>query len=632
MMDRFERNLRLGYGFSLFILLSIGIISYMALNSLVISDRAVTRSSDVIQKLDGLLSVMKDAETGQRGYLLSGKTTFLEPYHGAGHEAGVLEDELKILTHDNPEQQRNITVIDQILRKRLGILQQLIDKKQRGELVSGDDLEAGKQAMDALRQAVSKAKQNEQVLLQQQQASFGKYVSFKPVFIIAGVILALCITFYSYRNVISDMREKERLRAEIEQGGVAAFTLNNELKAANEGLVAINEKLSMAREQLAAANENLEQKVAERTEELKVINGRLQQSLDELRLGEERSAKLAAIVESSDDAIIGKDLNGIITAWNRGARQIFGYSEDEVIGQSVLKLIPEDRQHEEPVILGRLRKGERIDHYETIRQRKDGQLIDVSLTISPIHDKEGKVTGVSKIARDITEQKRDEQRKNDFIGMASHELKTPLTSLMALIQTLQRKLATSPDEFVPTALNKAVQQTRKMTSLINGFLNISRLESSKMIIEKQEFDLAELAREMVDDIQMTVTAHSFELDAKDTLTVMADKDKIGSVISNFLSNAVKYSPKGKFIKIKCERHENEAWVSVQDEGMGIRAEDRDKIFDRYYRVKSEHTNNIAGFGIGLYLSAEIIQRHDGRVWLESEKGVGSTFHFSLPLA
>ncbi|HWD86829.1 MAG TPA: PAS domain S-box protein [Mucilaginibacter sp.] len=401
--------------------------------------------------------------------------------------------------------------------------------------------------------------------------------------------------------VIDELLESDRLKREF----ISKDILQNE-KALNEELMATNEELAE-------------------------MQRRLQETIDELRQADVRSAKLAAIVESSDDAIIGKDLDGIITSWNRGAQQIFGYSEKEMIGQSILKLIPENLQHEEPMILSRLRKGEKIDHYETTRRAQDGRLIDVALTISPIRDKEEHVVGVSKIARDISERKRDEQRKNDFIGMVSHELKTPLTTLNALIQVLQMKLAGKTEDFITSVLARSVQQTRKMTDLINGFLNVSRLESGKLLIDKERFDLTALVREIIDEVKLTVTTHEIILNAPGPVQVLADQDKIGSVISNLLSNAVKYSPKSKLIMVGCRTEGNDALVSVQDEGIGISPQDKDKLFERYYRVTSDTTRNISGFGVGLYLSAEIIARHDGRIWVESEKGAGSTFYFTLPL-
>lgn len=232
---------------------------------------------------------------------------------------------------------------------------------------------------------------------------------------------------------------------------------------------------------------------------------------------------------------------------------------------------------------------------------------------------------------DITEQKLNEIRKSDFIGMVSHELKTPLTSLNAILQVADRKLKDSADTFMAGAMQKANVQVKRMSSMINGFLNISRLESAELVLQKSDFDLKQLIDDIISETRLTVNSHYIKIHICDAVTVYADREKINSVITNLIHNAIKYSPKGKLITVHCSIDATEVTVSIQDEGMGIKASDLPKIFDRYYRVESDHTQHISGFGIGLYLSAEIIRRHNGRIWADSEKGVGSTFYFTLPL-
>jgi PAS domain S-box-containing protein len=238
---------------------------------------------------------------------------------------------------------------------------------------------------------------------------------------------------------------------------------------------------------------------------------------------------------------------------------------------------------------------------------------------------------LSGVLQDVTEQTHDEQRKSDFIGMVSHELKTPLTSLTAIVQVANGKLKSSEDQFLVSAMAKAGQQVQRMSKMINGFLDISRLESSKIMIDKQTFEINELFREMIAETQLTVTSHRIAYSGCDGVKLNADRDKIGSVITNLVGNAVKYSPKGKQISVSCQANEQALTVAVKDEGMGIKPEYIGKVFDRYFRVETSHTRHISGFGIGLYLSAEIIHRHDGQIWVESESGSGSTFYFSLPL-
>lgn len=246
-------------------------------------------------------------------------------------------------------------------------------------------------------------------------------------------------------------------------------------------------------------------------------------------------------------------------------------------------------------------------------------------------DDDGRLTHFSGLIIDITEQKQDEMRKNDFIGMVSHELKTPLTSLSAYAQMLYARARNNDDAFTAGALEKVNTQVKKMSTMINGFLNVSRLESGKIFLSKQEFPLDELVTEMIGDAKLTIASHNVTFTHAEQITINADRDKIGSVISNLLSNAIKYSPKGKNIEVGCRLVGNMAQVSVTDEGIGVKPQDIEKIFDRYYRVEGSHMQTVSGFGIGLYLCAEIVQRHDGKIWVESESGEGSTFYFTLPI-
>jgi signal transduction histidine kinase len=231
---------------------------------------------------------------------------------------------------------------------------------------------------------------------------------------------------------------------------------------------------------------------------------------------------------------------------------------------------------------------------------------------------------------DITGQKMDEERKNDFIGMVSHELKTPLTSMLAYQQILRKKLKGSTDEFTQVALDKSSQQIRKMTSMINGFLNISNLESGKIKLKKESFDLRMLLEELIEDFRMFTNTHEIILHTCEHAMLYADREKISSVISNLISNAIKYSPHGRMVEVSCSSKSAVIQVSIKDEGMGIKAEDQKRLFERFYRISTSHRENISGFGIGLYLSKEIVERHNGKIWVESESGKGSTFTFSLP--
>jgi len=366
--------------------------------------------------------------------------------------------------------------------------------------------------------------------------------------------------------------------------------------------------------------------LVQRVLELERTESRLKKSA---RSMEEKSATLSAIVKSSDDAIVSKTLDGIVTSWNSSAERIFGYNESEMIGQPILKIIPEDRQDEEVEILSKLRQGIRVEHFETKRLTKNGKLLDISLTISPIRDTAGVIIGLSKIARDITEKKLEEQRKHNFVAMVSHELKTPLTAITAYIQILLQILKKDSNPFYATTLARAETQAKKMITMIQDFLSLARLEEGKIQINKQKFELHPLINELAEDAQFLTNKHIINLISCDNIWIYGDPEKLGHVIMNLLNNAIKYSPEGGVITIHCDKQGDRVKISIQDEGVGITPSDQKRLFERFYRVNSDKIKTVSGFGIGLYLAAEILRFHDSKIEVESQEGIGSTFWFSL---
>ncbi|MES2454235.1 MAG: PAS domain S-box protein [Bacteroidota bacterium] len=313
-------------------------------------------------------------------------------------------------------------------------------------------------------------------------------------------------------------------------------------------------------------------------------------------------------------------------------KEFFGFLPDQEVpyDAAINQIHPDYRQQAADLVEAAFTKGTRFDMEYPIIGHNDGKIRWVR-GIGEMHHSDGKdfFTGV---LHEITEKKQDELRKNDFIGMVSHELKTPLTSMKGYIQMLMIKLKNRDDEFISSSLEKANAQVAKMTAMINGFLNVSRLESGKIHIDLQKFDLALLIKEAEQETIATVASHTIVFEPVEFTLVNADYDKIGQVIHNLISNAVKYSPAGSTINVACIQVGNDAHISVKDQGMGIKADDLPKIFDRYYRVEDKHMFSISGFGIGLYLCSEIIKRHHGQIWADSEFSRGSTFSFSLPLA
>lgn len=313
-------------------------------------------------------------------------------------------------------------------------------------------------------------------------------------------------------------------------------------------------------------------------------------------------------------------------------KELFGYkSNEEMTYDTVITQVTEEyREVVQKAIQSSVIKGEHFDLEFSIKGHYDQQLRWMRATGRIYRDKEGIPVRFSGILLDITEHKQDEIRKNDFIAMVSHELKTPLTSLKAYVQLLSSKAKASGDIQATNSLSKADGQVNKMNNMIKSFLDLSRLEAGKINLEKQPFCLNELIAEVIEEITLTDRTHNISTRNSQKVMVFADREKIGQVINNLIGNAIKYSPQGKIVEVLCKEVNGETLVSVRDEGIGIPKDDIGLLFDRFYRVESRKFKTISGFGIGLYLSAEIIKRHDGQIWVESEEGKGSTFYFSLP--
>lgn len=529
------------------------------------------------------------------------------------------------------------------------------------------------------------------------------------------------------------------------------------------------------------------------------------------KLAEERSAKLAAIVESSEDAIVSKTLEGIVKSWNYAAEQLFGRTEQEMLGKPITLVIPKERLIEEDLILGKIKRGEKVEHYETIRLHKNGNEIPVSLTISPIKDKYNRVIGASKIARNISKQKEAEDKlqryaenleilnsigkvvsesldieeilqkatdattkltgaafgaffydkldengeslklytlsgaskeefekfgmprktavfqptfsgegilrvdditvdnryghnkpnkgmppghlpvksflsvpvlskagtaigglffghpepgrfsaeheslvksvatqasialdnaklyqeiqllnlkKDEFIGLASHELKTPLTSITAYLQVLGRS---QTDDNSRKFVSKSINQVNKLSALVSDLLDISKIEAGKLQMFLEEFDIRAVLDEAIELIESSNVDHQITLKTNvDHLAVNGNAQRIEQVIINLLTNAIKYSSSEYKIEVSLEYSDNVVKIGVKDNGIGLEQDKLLHIFSRFYRVDGL-SPHMSGLGIGLYISKEIIERHHGKIWVESEHGKGSTFWFTLPV-
>ncbi|MBG6234270.1 PAS domain S-box-containing protein [Pedobacter sp. CAN_A7] len=314
-------------------------------------------------------------------------------------------------------------------------------------------------------------------------------------------------------------------------------------------------------------------------------------------------------------------------------KELFGYFHDEEMTyESFARQITEEYR---PIVLHAFResmaKGEQFSVEFSIVDRHDQKIRWMRVTGKIYRDQGGLPIRISGILMEITEHKQDEIRKNDFIAMVSHELKTPLTSLKVYVQLLNLKAKNSGDHFTVKSLGKVEGQVNKMNNMIRSFLDLSRLEAGKIYLEYEEFTIEKLIAEIVEEVSLTDKSHTILFSTCKPLSVYADREKIGQVINNLLGNAIKYSRPNTMVTIRCEQVGEMVQVSIEDEGIGIAKADQPKLFSRFYRIQNQELKTVSGFGIGLYLSAEIIQLHEGKIWIESDEGKGAVFYFTLPL-
>jgi two-component system, chemotaxis family, CheB/CheR fusion protein len=389
------------------------------------------------------------------------------------------------------------------------------------------------------------------------------------------------------------------------------------------------------------------------------------------KANEEGRARLAAIVASSEDAIVSKDLNGIITSWNQGAERLFGYRADEAIGQSVTLLIPQDRLDEEPSVIARIRNGESVNQ-ETVRRRKDGSLVHVSLSVSPILNDEGRIVGASKIARDVTERNRTEEllhaadrHKNEFLAMLAHELRNPLSPILVSIAILRRDQEREgpgssraerggPGSAVDAdadrqqrhdhALDVLQRQVGQMVRLVDDLLDAGRISQGKIELRRERVELSavlgdtvEAARPMCDraDHQLSVTLPPAPV------FLDADPARLTQIVGNLLNNACKFTPRGGRISLEAERDNRgdasaatpHVLIRVRDSGIGIAAHQRDSIFNIFTQLDTSLGRAVSGLGIGLTLVKRLTEMHGGTVEVRSPGvGHGSEFIIRLPIA
>lgn len=340
-------------------------------------------------------------------------------------------------------------------------------------------------------------------------------------------------------------------------------------------------------------------------------------------------ARFASIINASEDSILSTNLQGIIQTWNNGAHRLFGYTSEEAIGQPV-SLIYENKD-DMPKVLENLRHGNTMV-IESTRMHKDGHSIPVSVIISPIRNAAGKVIGTSSITRDITEWKKIDKMKDEFISIVSHELRTPLTSIKGSLGILEIGKICPINDRAAQLLKIANTNCSRLIRLINDMLDIEKIASGKMNFNFKPINLYELLATTIEHIQGFANRNEVTIKLVGDKNVMidGDPDKLMQVTTNLISNAINYSPRKGEIKITICKYIRTVRVSIQDQGPGIKAEFHDKIFGKFSQADSSDSRKMGGTGLGLSISKAIIEKHQGTIGFDTLLGKGTTFYFDLP--
>ena len=368
----------------------------------------------------------------------------------------------------------------------------------------------------------------------------------------------------------------------------------------------------------------------------------------------EARANLAAIIESSDDAIIGTDLSGTITSWNAAAERIYGYTASQAVGQSLAMLVPPERREAVPATLATLAKGRRIEPFVTTGVCADGRVIDVSVSLSPVVGEDGEVVGGATISRDVSvereatrtlhaalESEREaaqrlkqlDEMKNEFVGIVAHDVRSPLAVTQGYIDTVRRGWSTIPDDLKLQYLDTATRSVHSVGDLLEDVLQVTRIESG-LEFNVGEVDIGARAERTIEELRVAHPARRIELELEPGLPMArADEQRQWQILVNLVTNAIKFSDDDSAVEVAVARDGNMLRVSVVDHGIGIPEDELGKVFVKFSRIHQPgRRNRTKGTGLGLYICKSLVEAQGGRIDVQSVEGQGSTFTYTVPIA
>ncbi|HEX4144569.1 MAG TPA: PAS domain S-box protein [Pirellulales bacterium] len=682
-------------------------LRYAIISNVVVTERQATGIRDAIGTMDALIETLEDAQSGQLKYLVTGNERFLKAYHQARDAIDTqLGKVAEAIDADSAKQQERLQELRRAVADRMADLAAAVQRPPAESLEAAKNLidaDAGLQLMRLAENKVAAMKAHEETRLEKsrQKATSAEHLNWGNfVGLAAFNLLLLGLLFNAVRldavergkaKAVLEQQE-QRLRRVVDSNviGIAFADFEGRLNSANDAFLQLigygREDLEAGVIQRAAISapeyaDRTERALAEvrRTgkcapyekeyvrkdgSRVPVLVGvaRIEDAgqivifvldLTEHREAEAARAKLMAILESSNDAIISQTPDGIITAWNTGAERLFGFAPNEVIGRPLSLLVPPGAEAEHAYLLDRLRHGNRVEHFKTLRLAKDGSPIDVSLTIFPVCDADGHVTGAAKIVRDITADKRAEIErerllaaeraaraeaerighvKDEFLATLSHELRTPLNVILGWIHLLTTSRM-GPEE-TAQALQIIQRSARSQTQLIEDLLDMSRIISGKLRMDVQRVEVATIIDAAIESVRPAAEAKGLRLvKVLDPATgpVMGDPNRLQQVVWNLLANAVKFTPRGGRVQTRLTQCHAHVEIEVSDTGQGIPLEFLPHVFERFRQADASTTRRHTGLGLGLAIVRHLVELHGGSVIvLSAGEGRGASFTVSLP--
>jgi PAS domain S-box-containing protein len=682
-----DRKTTAGFGVALAALVGIGAFSFLSLSRLKNTSNQVEHTYKVINKLGTLLSQLTDAETGQRGYLLTGELRYLKPYNNAIASIDKNLDELQKLTANNPDQQQHITQLSPLITFKLAELKETITLRQSQgyeaalRVVKTD---RGKQAMEEIRSIVKVMEDEELQLLkqrsEQQQAQRTLLTlsgSLIGVLSLGGAVLLLNRNVFQRRQSEKTLESTEQKFRQMAENIHEVFWMSSadlsevlyispayqQIWGRNCESLYTNPKSFLEaihpedRERVIA---NLQQNIKTEFDiEYRIIwqdgtvrwiwdrsvpiynqvgevyrRAGIAQDISDRKQAEQKIRFQSRLLNAVEQAVIATDLEGNIIYWNHYAEVLYGWSAAEVMGRLVVDVVPAASTKEQAAkLMSRLQVGESWSG-EFLVQRRDGTTFPAMVFDSPIYNEQGSLIGIVGVSVDITERKRAEeelQRSNaelqQFAYVASHDLQEPLRMVSSYTQLLaecyQGQLDAQADKFIAFATEGAT----RMQQLLEDLLDYSRVSRRPQPFEP--INCTTILKDVLTDLAVTMQESSAVVTADSLPTVLGDRTQLRQLLQNLISNAIKFRrEEPPLVHISAEPQEDFWLFTVRDNGIGIDPQFAERIFVLFQRLHSRQ--EYPGTGIGLAICKKIVERHAGRIWVESHLGEGSTFYFTLP--